>query len=259
MKLLEQMGGPSEQPQQESAQDQEEALEKPASPESYDETAWHKLKQGYPAAAINKGREMGVSQEELDRFAEDVIARETQNRNYGFVYRFRKSMGIGTEEEVQAVGKQAYKFLFANEDFGSAMSIAEDVYSRDSEEWQRAHEASRAAWKEAVERSKSNEKGMEDEERELKVSISKDATFADLFNAIDDIEGKEGLGALHFEEELWDNFNVALAEEVLAFRAAQASKAATTKVLDFFTQLGYPQKDISIFLPIKFKRKRKKK
>ncbi len=103
------------------------------------------------------------------------------------------------------------------------------------------------------------EKKMKDEERELKATISKDATFADLFNAIDAIEEKHDLGDLHFEEELWDNFDSEIAEEVLAFRDTQASKAATTKLMNFFKERGYTQSDVSAFLPIRFKQERKKK
>lgn len=239
--------------------DKEKISEKPASPESYNEAEWGKLKQGGAAFAINKGKEMGVPQEELDRFSEDVIARETEAKNYGLVYRFRKNMGIGTEEEVKATGEQAYKFFLETGESGSAMSIAEDVYGRDSEEWKRAHEANEAEWKKTEERRKRKEEEMEDEERELNAPISKDATFADLFNAIDAIEEKEGLGELHFEEELWGNFDSEIVEEVLAFRDVQASKAGTTKVLDFFKERGYSQSDVSVFLPIKFKRERKKK
>jgi len=43
------------------------------------------------------------------------------------------------------------------------------------------------------------------------------------------------------------------------FSVVQVSKAATTKVLDFFKKRGYSQSDVSVFLPIKFKRERKKK
>lgn len=259
MKSPEQMGGPPKKPEEEPVKDKEETPEKPASPESYNEAEWDRLKQGGAAFAINRGKEMGVPQEELDRFAQDVITRETENRNYGLVYRFRKNMGVGTEEEVKAAGEQAYKFFLESGDLGSAMSIAEDVYGRESEEWKRTSEANEAEWKKAEEKRKRKEKEMEDEERELNASISKDATFADLFNAIDTIEEEEGLGELHFEEELWDNFDSAIVEEVLAFRDVQAGKAATTKVMDFFKERGYSQSDVSVFLPIKFKRERKKK
>lgn len=255
----EQMGGQPDEPEEEPMKDKEETPEKPVSPEHYNKEEWDKLKQGGAASAINKGKELGVPQEELDRFAEDVIARETERKNYALVYRFRKNMGIGTEEEVRAAGEQAYKFFLESGDLGSAVSIAEDVYGRDSEEWKRANEALEAEWVKKEKRSKRKEEEMEDGERELNVTISKDATFADLFNAIDAIEEEEGLGELHFEKELWDNFDPKIAEEVLAFRDVQASKAATTKVLDFFKERGYPQKDVSVFLPIKFKRERKKK
>jgi hypothetical protein len=166
-------------------------------------------------------------------------------------------MGIGTEEEVKAAGEQAYKFFLEVGDSGSVMSIAEDMYGRDSKEWRRANEANEAKWKKTEEKRK--EEKMEDEERELNATISKDATFADLFNAIDAIEEEEGLGEFNFEEELWDNFDSEIVEEVLAFRDVQASKAAMTKVLDFFKERGYSQRDVSVLLSIKFKREHKKK
>lgn len=225
----EQIDGLPEQFEEESVKTEEETSETPASPEAYDEAEWNRLKQGGPAFAINKGREMGVPQEELDRFAQDVIAREIENQNYGVVYRFRKNMGIGTEEEVKATGEQAYRFFLESGHPVSALAMAEDVYGRDSEEWRRVNE------------TKEEEK--EDEEQELTATISKDATFADLFNAIDPIE--------EFEEELVD-LDSELAREVFAFRDEQESKASTTKVLDFFEERGYSQDEISIFLPIKF-------
>ncbi len=194
-------------------------------------------------------------EEELSQFAQDVIARETENQNYGFVYRFRKNMGIGTEEEVKAAGEQAYKFFLEVGDSGSVMSIAEDMYGKDSDEWRRANEANEAKWRKTEEKRK--EEKMEDEGRELNAIISKDATFTDLFSAIDAIEEKEVFDA--FEEDLWDNFDFRIVEEVLAFRDAQANKAATTKILDFFKERGYSQSDVSALLPIKFRRERKKK
>lgn len=257
MKSSEQMGGSAEQLKKEPVKDKKEIREKSTSPESYNKAEWEKLKQGGAAFAINKGKEKGVPQEELDRFAEDVIARETKSQNYDFVYRFRKNMEIGTDEEIKTVGEKAYQSSFDAQDFGLAMAMAENVYGRDSEEWRRANKASEAEWKKTEEKRK--EKKIQDKERELNATISKDATFSDLFNAIDAVKEDEGLGELHFEEELWDNFNSEIVEEVLAFRNVQASKAVITKVLDFFRERGYSQKDVSVFLPIKFKRERKKK
>ncbi|MDD4995192.1 MAG: hypothetical protein PHW53_01865 [Patescibacteria group bacterium] len=102
-------------------------------------------------------------------------------------------------------------------------------------------------------------KETEKKERNLRVSISKDTTFADLFNAIDAVEKKEGMGELHFEEELWDNFSAQIMDDVLAFRDAKASEAATTKILDFFKEQGYSPSDVSAFLPIEFKQEPKNK
>ena len=85
------------------------------------------------------------------------------------------------------------------------------------------------------------------EERELRVELHEDATLTDLFDAIDAIEEEEGLGEVHFEEEVWDNFDPELAEKVLSLRGK--SEAATTKLTDIFKG---PLEDISTYLPIDF-------
>ncbi len=259
MESPEQMDESSEQSKEESVKDSEGTPEKTETPESYDVVAWDKLKQGGAAFAISKGKEIGVPQEELDRFAQDVIAREIEDKNYGLVYRFRKNIGIGTEEDVRAAGEQAYKFFLESRDLSSAVSIAEDIYGRDSEEYRRAYKDNEAEQKKTKDKRKKKEAEIEDEEQELNVILSKDATFSDLLNAIDFIEKEKGLGELHFEEELWDNFDSEIVEEILSFRDIQASKAATTKFMDFFKERGYSQSDVSKFLPIRFKREQKKK
>ena len=251
------MGEIPEQPNEESMKDQEKTLEKSTLPEQYDEAAWEKLKlergQGSPAAVINKGKEWGVSQEELERFAQDVIAQWKQSEKLAYLYDFMKNMGIGTAEELRDVGEQAYNFFLDRKDFVSALEIAEKVFGKNSEEWEfvnKAHETEQEKME-----------GAEGEEQELNVVISKNATFADLFSAIDEIESETGVadeGKLFFDEELLDNFSEELFNEVLSFRDEQADKAKTTKVLDFFKQRGYKQKEVSAFLPIKFKRERKK-
>jgi len=92
------------------------------------------------------------------------------------------------------------------------------------------------------------------EEKDLCIQLSQDATFVDLFAAIAAIESIEGLGSLHFEEELWDNFVEAVVEEVLAFQdplSALASKE-DTRLVDFFNGRGYTKEEIEIYLPIEF-------
>ena len=92
------------------------------------------------------------------------------------------------------------------------------------------------------------------EEKELLITLSKRASFADLFKAIEAVEEKEGLGKVHFDEELWDNFAEEIVNEVLSFQEdAQKGRAATTKIIDFFQERGYDQKDISAYLPVKFR------
>ncbi|OGZ58940.1 MAG: hypothetical protein A3B96_02315 [Candidatus Spechtbacteria bacterium RIFCSPHIGHO2_02_FULL_43_15b] len=245
MRSPEQMGDAPEEPGQEQ-------VEAP----KYDKEKWEKLAQGSAALAIKEGKEIGVPEEELYQFALDVIARETKNRHFGFVYRFMKSMGIGTAKEVKAAGEQAYHSFLESGEAGSSMNIARDVYGSDSEEWERANKLNEA---ERKKQKKAGENEREGEEQELNVRIPRDATFADLLTAIGKIEREGGLDKLRFEEELWDNFSPDIAREVLALLGAEASEVASIGVLDFFNERGYSQKDVSAFLPIKFKRERNKK
>lgn len=91
-----------------------------------------------------------------------------------------------------------------------------------------------------------------DEENEMQVKLPKSATFADLFRAIDALEDKAELGDVHFEDELWNNFEEHVAKEVLSFRTDRASDAETVKVLEFFQSCGFSQEHVETFLPIDF-------
>lgn len=222
-------------------------------PEYFNEE-WETLKQRKDSGffVVKKGREIGVPDEEIEKFAQDFITQEIEKNNYGPVYRFMKNAGIGTEEEIRATGEQAYNFYFNAGDFISAISIAKEAYGTDSEEWRRASEALKTN-RERVEEKRSTDEveEIEGEGQELEVIISKNATFADLFMTIDSIEEKSGLGGLHFAEELEDNFNPDIIEEVISLRSNREA-AENTSVLDFFEERGYSQSDVSAFLPIKF-------
>ena len=96
------------------------------------------------------------------------------------------------------------------------------------------------------------ENEVENEERELHVTISKEATFADLLGAIETLEEEEGFGALHFEDELQDSFNPETVREALDLLDEGSEEAATTGVIDFFIGHGYEEEDIIEYLPIEF-------
>lgn len=140
----------------------------------------------------------------------------------------------------------------------SALDVAKEVYGQDSEEYRKAEVMRDAKWA-RQEKGAQKEKD-EDEGRDLLVTISKDATFADLFKATDKLEVKEGFDDFHFDEELWDNFSPEIGNEVLAFRNHHnAEQAASTKVVDFFQGRGFSPDDITTFLPIKFRGERSKR
>lgn len=209
-------------------------------PESFDVAAWEKLKQGGAALAasiINKGRELGVSAEELNQFAQEAIAQWVTNQQYDVIYRFRKNMKIGSAEEIKAAGDLAYQFFIEIGESGLAMRLAEDVYGKDSIEWQRANEANEAEWKKR--------------KKKMPIVISATATFADLFAAMDAAAIEE------FTNELEHNFDTDVAYEVNDFRTVAAKWSDPTTVLDFFKKHGYPQHAVTAYLPIKFKQEKK--
>lgn len=90
-------------------------------------------------------------------------------------------------------------------------------------------------------------------EDEKNVEILSSATLADLFNALDELEDEIGFDNLHFWDEIWDNFDSKIGDELLN------SMESDVKVMDFFKKHGYSKNDIEVFLPIKFKKTRKKK
>lgn len=234
----------------------EEEMKKERMPEKIElsearEKEWARLKRVGAFWAIQEGKRIGIPPEELDRFAQEVIAERTKDQDYGFIFHFRGALGMGTEEELRKVGELAYQRALEENPI-SAADIAKKLYGENSPEYRKAMEVSRQK------REKEKRKMERKEEKELEITLPRNATFADLFNALDEIEKKEGLGEVQFEEELHDHFGEETVEEILAFQDNQA-RAASTKVIDFFKEHGYTQRDVSTYLPIKFKRERKSK
>ena len=211
---------------------------------------WEKLKSGSPFFALQKGREIDVSASELELYARNIVE-ENKNKEPNFTFRFilniknKLGLDVVTDEELKTIGEQAYQLLLNKKNFDSAMEVAREVYGEDSPEYCQALKASQQP------------KSEQQKNKKTEITLSKDATFTDLFTAQEDIE--KDLGEIYFEEELWDNFDPTLAKAVLSFRDEKKDKASTTKVADFFREHGYTQSEISSFLPIKFRREKKQK
>lgn len=230
--------------------------EKFPSPENKD--AWALLKEKWEASpdvtlrdrsvrksaaanAINTGHEQGAPIEEIDKFAKEVISQSTEHEIHGFIYAIREYVAATNDEEMKALGAKAYEHFLKTGDTGSARELAKTLYGVKSKEYRRVEEA--------------EENGSE--EGPL-LEISNDATFADLFVAMDRFEGDPD--DLRFEAEVLDNFGEKINEEVLALMEPKhADRAATIKVLEFFKERGYSQSEVEAYLPIKFKRAGKKK
>jgi hypothetical protein len=206
---------------------------------------WETLKQGPPALAILEGRKMGMPEEELDRFAREVIAQRSEEGDLHFVFRFMANLAIGTAEERQKIGQEAYRFSLEVGDWASAKNLAEAVYGEDSEEW-------KIAQKKVDERQQRLKKErLKDEAEDQRIVLPRDATVADLFTAISTFEEKEGPGESHFEEELYDNFDPEIADELIDLES-DPTTAAKIKLVDFFKDRGHEPTDLTAYLPIDF-------
>lgn len=181
----------------------------------YNKEAWEELKksEGGAYGIFNAGRKMGVPQEELVSFAEMRIAERATQGDFEFEYNLRKSLNLASEEELVLLKKKADDALEAQNN-----SVREIKKERD------------------------------EDEKTITIKISPNATFADLFAAIEKLDDIDD--AQIFYLELDDNFDQRIVEAVHAFQ--DQPQAASIKVVEFFKQQGYSKKEIETFLPIKF-------
>jgi len=220
----------------------------------YDHGAWERLKrEKKPVFVIDEARKTGVPEDLIQQFGREVAEIKEREDGLDAAFHFMHYMKIGEPSERLALAQKAYKGYMEADDYGYAMAIAQDAFGKESEEWKKANAANDAAWKKSAKREK-----VEDEEpADEPIIISKNATVADLFEAVDAFEEKTELGALHFEDELHDNFNVKVARMLLDMR--DTTKASKVSVVKFFNKQGYSADDVQTLLPIKFSRAQSKK
>jgi len=119
-------------------------------------------------------------------------------------------------------------------------------------------------------------------EKSRTIRLKRDATFVDLFGAEDRIaekvresgdEDENVDDPTYLVAELWDNFDKALASEVLDLRIKlealrlkrleeytdEEKRLMSLNVLEYFKEKGYSVKDVETFLPIKFKKEKRPK
>lgn len=190
----------------------------------YDKEKFEEIKSDKgPAAAISWARKNGVPEEEVIKFALEVIEKNINEGDLFFVYRFRKSMGIGTSEEIKKAGEEAYELYSLMEDKETAMQIAKDVWGKESKQYQEA--------------SQIEDEYTEIDEENSVIVLPKSATFEDLFARLDEVE-------TDFDEELIDNFGQDIIDEI--------GKNPNANIIDFFAEHEYSQDDIEAYLPIRF-------
>lgn len=212
-----------------------------------------------PIGAIKIGLKLGVLSERIEEFAKTSMAEEINHGNYLKAINILKTadvggLNMGTSEEIEAVTTGLYEKCLEEKKYHAAMEITRMKWGIESEQYKKALEA----YEEDPE-NKAMREAEEKRERELEnwsAEISKDATFKELFDAID--EGDEDLRQSDiFMGRVWYNFDQEISNEILEL--LDDVKAANTGVIAFFKKHGYSKSDIETSLPIKFKRERRKK
>lgn len=219
------------------------------------------------AAQIKKAREIEVPEEKVKTYALRVIKADLR-RGYSvdMALRMARNTGIATEDEVRETARRTYQELLGQQP--SNIVAAEYLYGIDSEEYRRAKELfnQEERKKEKIEKQKEKDRKWEilrekedDNEGALTtVSLTQDATFSDLFEAIEegvlDVETSRELFA-----EIFHHLDEETRAELQKLHLDEPELAKTTKVLDFLRQRGFSKKDIETFWPIRFRRKRKEK
>ena len=218
---------------------------------------WEKLKKGAEYNAVAKGKKIGVPDSLINDFIKQNIAEKLKAKKYGWVFDFMKATESGTEDEIKKIGVLAYEYALEQKEH-SAIYWAEKLYGKDSEQYKKAVEI--IAQAEAEEKKRREEIERKLEGKEIEVEISPNATIADLGRAVDRLEKKIGID-INFEEdfdqELWDLFDPKVLDEFSTLRDSEESKKV--KLLDFFKKHGYDKSMVEAYLPIKFKKARKKK
>ncbi|MDD5341425.1 MAG: hypothetical protein PHC97_03250 [Patescibacteria group bacterium] len=210
---------------------------------------WEILKNGREYNAVVKGREYGVPDSVVNEFIKQKIDEHLKAKDYFWLFNFMKATGSGTEEEIKKIGDLAFKKALADKNYATAMELAGKLYGKDSEQYKLSVKSLAKVKIESAKETERIENELEGEE----VEISPDATVADLFKAINKLEDKIGEGNSGFGAELSENFDRVVGEEL------RGEESRKIKVIDFFKRYGYDKDDIEVFLPIRFKKAKKKK
>ncbi len=229
---------------------------------------------------ITRAQEIGIPEEEIKEYFRKIVkngvrrgepinmylslAYRASRKKAGIMLSANEYLGIGPgiipEEEIREIAKRTYEQML--KEVPSNFDAAGFLYGENSEEYQRAKELYN---KRRKERRKKEQKGRKwrivsktnkDREAEGAVILVLDATFFDLFEAIESDEGIE----VELDELFWSevyervgsHFDEDAQGELEKF-FDQPALAKTTKVLEFFEKYGYSKEEVEAFLPIRFK------
>ena len=218
----------------------------------YDEKAWEAFitkEEGF-GTLITMGEHWKVPKEKIHEAVRNLVKRLLGRGNSELVYRFMTKAKTGQElftaVETQTLAKKSYDEAVAENDFSAAEIWACEIFGPDSKERKAAAKAARAAAKVVDEQSGIPER----KTRKTKISISNEASFADLERALG--AASEELSEI-FGLELVDNFDQDLADEI-SERLGNSLQAenAGLNFLQFMSDHGYSKKEVLTSLPLKF-------
>lgn len=182
---------------------------------------------------LKKGIEMGVPQSEIDSVLQEDVEKMNAQGIYDSEFRIRTRLGLGSPEEIRAIGEKAYQSYITKGDFIWAADLAKDLYGLESPEYQDV----------------AKELMIEEEYDAPLAQITEGATLANLITEWSKLK-ESGRPHDNFEWELHANFD---AEVVRDFqRITSANETGNITVIDFFRKHGISKDDIEIGLEIEF-------
>lgn len=192
-----------------------------------------------------------ISEEETRRLLESSYQKFIDQGRSDKTFKIMKHWNIGTEEEQRQIGEQAIGELIKDKFYISAREIAEQIYGKETPEYENIVQKIKETSK------KQPWKLIRSEDELSIVRLNPEATMGDLFEALaSDTESTAGGPLLEdrFWMEVFDNFIPEVSDAL--FDAQERPELRSMKATDFFKQQKISEKDASVFLPIRFSKKK---
>ena len=187
--------------------------------------------------------DQGEKTEDIDTEAKAMERAMIDKFDLEYQYRLLKSSKHATADEVREAGVAAYQKAVDEENPGSALLIAEEIYGKESPEFATALAGFKAEEDAKILERQALREGAEDETEEF-VTLPLSATISQM--EANREHDNLLLEVLH--EELRS-----FGQDVLsAYIELTEKEKESTTVLSFFAKFGYSQDDVETTLPVRF-------